>query len=63
MTAQLNNSIAGAESLMRATRTKLKRAEPKDMLPQLHQKTHFRAAMEYSIGSADKKLTQRLQPS
>jgi hypothetical protein len=30
------------------------------MFPQLHKKTHYRAAMEYSIGSGEKKLSHRL---
>ena len=34
--------------------------EPKDIFPQLHKKTHYRAAMEYSIGSGEKKLSHRV---
>lgn len=40
--------------MMRNTSANLVKIEAKDMFPQLHQKTFFRAAMEYSLGSVEK---------
>lgn len=45
------------DSTMRKTNNSLqKRIEAKDMFPQLHQKTFYKAALEYSIGHVEKPL-------
>lgn len=51
---QLNASIAPIDSGKRNASQGQMKIEAKDMFPKLHQKTFYRAAMEYSLGSVEK---------
>lgn len=50
---QLNSSIHPLDSAHRNTSSSQMKIEGKDMFPKLHQKTFYRAAMEYSLGSVE----------
>lgn len=51
-----SNRNKTAEPLSRVRQIQLKTIAPKQLLPKLHQKTHFKAAYEYCLGE---KLTHR----